>query len=133
LAIALCKAAQNYDPSRGVTFSSMAYHYMWTDYLRNERINHYQKRDPAKIAFSLDAPMKSEIEYSAVFGYDADFSTSEVSELFEKFTEREKTCLQLWLDNAPQAEIISTIGHGRCTIYHIRKGMKQKALAYMEG
>jgi len=77
--------------------------------------------------------MKSEIEYSAVFGYDADFSTSEVSELFEKFTEREKTCLQLWLDNAPQAEIISTIGHGRCTIYHIRKGMKQKALAYMEG
>jgi len=105
---------------------------MWTDFLRNERVNHYQKRDPAKIAFSLDAPMNNEVEYSEVFGYDADFSTSEVTDLLERFEPREKVILRLWLDNAPQAEIISAIGHGRCTIYHIRRGMKQKALAYME-
>jgi DNA-directed RNA polymerase specialized sigma subunit len=133
LAIALCKAAQNYDASRGVTFASMAYHYMWTDFLRNERVNHYQKRDPANIAFSLDAPMNNEVEYSAVFGYDADFSTSEVAELLEQFEPREKAVLQLWLEKAPAETVQKTIGHGRCTIYHIRRGMKQKALAYMEG
>jgi DNA-directed RNA polymerase sigma subunit (sigma70/sigma32) len=134
-AIGLCKAAAAYDPSRGVKFSVCAYFYMFNELQHFNSASHKERLNQRQICAHLENTLNNSdgLKLGDCLSYDDDFSTPEAEEIVSGFTPREKKVLYLSLAGENPKAIQQKIGYGRTTICNIRRGMKQKALAYMEG
>lgn len=132
-AIGFCKAAAAYDPSRGVKFSVCAYFYMFNELKHYQTANRKESLNQKQICAHLENPLNNDgFELADCLGYDDDFSAPEAEEIVSDFTPREKTVLYLCMAGEKPKTIQQEIGYGRTTICNIRRGMKKKALAYME-
>jgi RNA polymerase sigma factor (sigma-70 family) len=130
LAIELCEAAQNYDDSKG-NFSTVAYKYMENALRLNHLYNHRQMRDPANIAISLDEPLSNNSEFSAIIGYDCDFTDVEAREFVSRLTAREKFVLSMLLQGAQRSEIMEALGKSHTTVHKIRTKIREKFIDYL--
>lgn len=129
-AIGFCKAARDYDASRDATFSSCAYFYMYREVLHYKSADQKETRNQSQIYTHLESPLNgcNDFKLEDCMSYNSDFSNPEVQELIKNFNSREKLCLSLWLQKAPQEVIQKAIGHGRGTVYNTRTEMKRKLL-----
>ena len=133
--IGLCKAAQDYDPTRGTTFSTCAFLYMWREFLHYQSAERKEYRNQQLISVHLEDIIQG-VE-NKTFGdslhINQDLTAVEAAEIIETLTPREKAILYLRMIGAEPKTMQKAVGHGRATVCNIRKGIKQKALVYMEG
>lgn len=71
LAIELCRAAMDYDPSMGFTFCTLAFKYMQNGFYKDYRANNVEKRTCSCEKLFLDARI-DDMDFSEVVGSNKD-------------------------------------------------------------
>jgi len=112
LAIALCRAVENYDESKGA-FSTFAFTLMYRDYLKEVDAKKYQKRDGVTCEYSD--------ELTPTYQYMDD-----TIEILDCLNEKEQIVAKLKARGYTNLKIAEVIGHDKVHVSRILKSIRKK-------
>ena len=135
LAIGLCKAGILFDPSRGCTFSTLAYKLMQNEcfmYWRNTYVG--LKKIPQNLVFSYDSPVfeeKDDRKYADLINdlsrsYQIDTTTAELKEFIESLSEQERLILYYSVNGYTQLEMSHRVGLSQSYISRVFHKIRDK-------
>lgn len=134
--IGLCKAARDWQPDKGA-FSTVAYNYMYHEYLNELSATHKERmnqqnicvhlQDRAFTAFAGESDKPDTVEDT--IGQAADFTAIQAHDFVTALTPKEKVVLKGKVYGYSSATISAALGRGRGMIYKHNNTMKAKAMA----
>jgi len=140
-AIGLCKAAEIFDPSRGLSFSTLAYRCMANEVQMQKRKENTIARKADVSADSLDRTIKTDggttitlhdVLSNTLVANHNPLSTVMFKDFYESLTEQEKIVIAYRMAGLKQREIAERIHKSRAYVCMILSRVKEKVARYTE-
>lgn len=140
LAIGLCKAALNYDPARGSSFSTLAYRCMKNELLLTYREKGYKRNIPKNKVVSLNEPVTNDQCADSIELLDfVSSSTKEnddpemmaiIVDFRSKLSDRERYVFDCLYNQITLKDIAEHLGCSKQNVYSIRNKIQRRWMAY---